>query len=494
MAHMPNYFLEILFLGDFFSSPKRKIRILPLVFVLLLAACQPTPPEDVVVNKAEGALQQQIAATAAPEYRVSIPIPESQAAQQPAESPAETGLQAALGAPEHLTDTVSGKVYGGTMDVKIDATVTVPNVSAVPVYRAALTPSSPEEKEQIARAILGDEPYIYRQNHRLWNESNIRYYQAWLDALDDQPYGPGADYDQMRAWLTNQIEAHQLGYQQADACVKEQPWPGNWRDSGGSVMVDDGRTFHWADGGLLKFRQEGTPWLVGAMRHDEPRTDDERAADEAAVAFLSQLHSNQVTLWGVAAHDESWRRQFGVETGFDNGLYQLWYLPVYGGIPVYPWETYHGTDNGLQDAGISFDRNAAQERIEVVTDHGEVAEVTWTSPLRVLGVENENVGLLPFDRIMEIFKQQIFMNIYMGKDYLGNDSHTDMRITEITLSYMRVRKPNQTEYWLLPVWDFQGYDTRFAANRMDDYDWWDTFSLLTVNAIDGSIVDRNLGY
>ena len=69
-----------------------------------------------------------------------------------------------------------------------------------------------------------------------------------------------------------------------------------------------------------------------------------------------------------------------------------------------------------------------------------------------------------------------------------------MRITEITFSYMRVRKPDQAEYWLLPVWDFQGYDTRFAADRMDDYDWWDTFSLLTVNAIDGSIVDRNLGY
>ena len=29
---------------------------------------------------------------------------------------------------------------------------------------------------------------------------------------------------------------------------------------------------------------------------------------------------------------------------------------------------------------------------------------------------------------------------------------------------------------------------------MDDYDWWDTLSLLTVTAIDGSIVDRNLGY
>ena len=467
----------------------KKIFALFLLSILLLTACQPTPRDDVVANKAEGRLEALIAATAAPVQEVAVPG----AARLESPTPTET-VRERVGAPERLIDAVSGKVYGGTMDVSIDATVTMPDVATVPVYRAALVPSSPEEKEQIAKAILGDGPYIYRQNHRAWNESNIRYYQAWLNALDDQPYCPGADYDQMGAWLTDQIEAQQRGYQQADSRVKEQPWPGSWRDSGGSVMVEDGRTFDWADGGLLKFRREGTPWLVEVVRHEEPRTEDERAADQAAVRFLSTLHETTVRLRGIAAHDESWRRRFGVETGFDNGLYQLWYLPVYGGIPVYPWETYHGTDNGQQAAGISFDRNAAQERIEVVTDRGEVAAATWTSPIRVLGVENENVQLLPFERIMEIFKQQIFMNIYMGKDYLGNDSHTDLRIIEITFSYMRVRKPNQAEYWLLPVWDFRGYDTRFGADGTDDHDWWDTFSLLTVNAIDGSILDRDLGY
>ena len=450
-------------------------RIICLLLCLLtLAACQPTPEAEPVVNKAEGRLEELIVAA-------------------PEESPApEATVRDRVGAPEHVTDSVSGKVYGGDMDVTIDADVTMPEVAAVPVYRAALAPSSPEEKERIAQVLLGDGPYIYRQNHRLWNESNLRYYQAWLDALDDQPYGPGADYDEMRTWLAGQIEAQQRGYQDADSRVKEQPWPGSWTDTSGAVMSEDGRKFEWADGSLLKVRTEGTPWLVARERHAEPRMEDERAADQAAVKFLSTLHEATVRLYGVAAHDESWRQRFGVETGFDNGLYQLWYLPVYGGIPVYPWETYHGTDNGQQDAGVSFDRSVHQEGIQVVTDHGQVAEATWTSPLRVLGVENENVQLLSFDRIMEIFQQQIFMNIYMGKDYLGNDSHTDLRITEITFSYMRVRKPNENEYWLLPVWDFRGYDTRFGENDIDS--WWDTFSLLTVNAIDGSIMDRNLGY
>ena len=101
-------------------------RILCLLLCLLtLIACQPTPRSDVVTNKAEGRLEALI-----------VSAPEASA------SPEET-IRTRVGAPEHMTDSVSGKVYGGTMDVTIDAAVTVPDVAAVPVYRAALVPSAP---------------------------------------------------------------------------------------------------------------------------------------------------------------------------------------------------------------------------------------------------------------------------------------------------------------------------------------------------------------
>ncbi len=463
---------------------------LSVLLFILLAACQPTPAEEAVVNKAEGRLEAQIAETKPVEvYAVEAGEGAPPAGASGAE-PANT-LRNVLGAPAHLSDTVFGRVYGGTMDVKIDADVAVPAVSTVPVYRVALGGFSTAEKEQIAKALLGEGPYIYRQNPRAWNESNIRYYQSWLNALDERPYGPNADYTELREWLAGQIEAHQRAYQQADSRVKEQPWPGQWSDTNGAVMSEDGRTFSWSDGGLLKYERRGTPWYLQDQYRPSPRTDEERAADQVAVSFLSILHDVPVQLHGIAAHDESWRQRFGVETGFENGAYLLRYLPTYGGIPIYPWETYHGTDNGMQDAGVPFDRNARQERIEAVTDHGEVVEATWTSPVRVLGVENENVSLLPFEKVLDIFKQQVFMNIYIGKDYQGNDSHTDMHITEITFSYMRVRRPSEADYWLLPVWDFRGYDSRWH-DHIDT--WWDNFSILTVNAIDGSIVDRNVGY
>ncbi|MBR4907301.1 MAG: hypothetical protein IKZ44_10695 [Clostridia bacterium] len=473
-------------------------RIIVIFLALaMLVACVPTPTEEVVVNKTEGKLEEKIESTdVVPAYTVES---ESKNPDAPQSTDAPTGtLRSTLGAPEHVAETVSGLVYGGTMDVMLDADVQVPNVSTVPVYRAALGSFSAEERERMAKTLLGDGPYVqFRNNVTPVYEATIRYFQEWLNALESKPYGPNADYAYLKEYLSDWLSSEQQGYQ---TVMKEEqpgilPWTGSWADTDSSVSNEAGQTLAWYESDakfcLLNYQRQDDPMYFDDRYHAAPRNDAEREADAAAKAFLAEMHSTEVKLKGVGAHDESIRNQYGSETGYENGVYNLYYLPTYSGIPVYPWKTYHGTDNGKQDAGVHYDYNAEQENISVVTDHGEVIRVDWKCPVHVLGVENENVQLLPFDRIMEIFRQQIFMNIYIGKDYLGNDSHTNMRVTGIYFSYMRIRKPNEDGYWLLPVWDFRGYSERVAV-EIDD--WWDAFSLLTVNAIDGSIIDRDLGY
>lgn len=471
-------------------------KILAILFsMVFLCACVPTPEEEVVVNKTEGKLEEKIENTdVVPAYTVDGKDAKSDAPQN---TETQTGtLHSALGAPEHITETVSGLVYGGTMDVMLDADVHVPNVSTVPVYRASLGGFSAEEKEKTARALIGDGPYCRMHDRGLELENNIRYYQEWLNALESKPYGPNADYAELKEYLSDHLSAYQWEYQNGEGLeLQTVPWQGKWSDPDVTVCNEAGRSLTWwntdAKFCLLNYQRAGDPWYTEDAYHSEPCTDAERDAAAAAEAFLKKLHETDVRLLGIGAHDESIRKQYGTEIGYDNGVYLLWLLPTYNDIPVYPWITYHGTDNGKQDAGVHYDFDAEQESIAVVTDHGEVTRVDWKSPVHVLGVENENVQLLPFDRIMEIFRQQIFMNIYIGKDYLGNDSHTNMRVTGIYFSYMRIRKPNEDSYWLLPVWDFRGYD-ELVAVEIDG--WWDTFSLLTVNAIDGSIIDRNKGY
>lgn len=65
-----------------------------------------------------------------------------------------------------------------------------------------------------------------------------------------------------------------------------------------------------------------------------------------------------------------------------------------------------------------------------------------------------------------------------------------MDVREAKLGLMRIKERNSKDTGLIiPVWDFMGTYTAEGILFDDDY-----ISLLTINAIDGSIVDRGLGY
>ena len=111
----------------------------------------------------------------------------------------------------------------------------------------------------------------------------------------------------------------------------------------------------------------------------------------------------------------------------------------------------------------------------------------------MLSVENENVPLLSFDRIMELFKRQVFRSVYCDPGY-----DIRYRITAIRFSYMRVQIRESDDYYLLPVWDFTGYmvyDWQMSPGDMAvAQGFFHNMSILTINAVDGSILDRYLGY
>ncbi len=136
---MKNHFLKLFFFRRFFFSLKRKSGKIPVVLlcILLLTACQPTPTEEVVVNKGDDTLETVIH---------SEPQASGEAAQT---------VQDALGVPETVQRTVSGPVYGGTLHVEMDAAVHMPQVSRVPVLRAGRLHPSAEDKRRIAETLTG---------------------------------------------------------------------------------------------------------------------------------------------------------------------------------------------------------------------------------------------------------------------------------------------------------------------------------------------------
>ena len=141
------------------------------------------------------------------------------------------------------------------------------------------------------------------------------------------------------------------------------------------------------------------------------------------------------------------------------------------------------------------------ESIEINVRDGKVISLNWSNAIEVIKVENENVTLLPFSEILNYFKKQVFRTFYLDPEP-GEDQNitTTMKITRICFSYMRVKKQDgDGKAYLLPVWDFMcAVNASAFPNGVYDSSeekvWLPQQSILTINAIDGSIIDRNAGY
>ncbi len=75
----------------------------------------------------------------------------------------------------------------------------------------------------------------------------------------------------------------------------------------------------------------------------------------------------------------------------------------------------------------------------------------------------------------------------------GGDSHPNIQISRVRLNLMRIKaKNNATSGLLVPVWDFYGTQV-FGDGEVHVVPLEETI-VLTINAIDGSMIDRELGY
>lgn len=120
------------------------------------------------------------------------------------------------------------------------------------------------------------------------------------------------------------------------------------------------------------------------------------------------------------------------------------------------------------------------ERIDVLFDEQGLYNFIWYSPYQLMKQSEEYVILLPFSDIQDIF---IRMMLEKYKDYPqpGLNLGVDIAVQEVRLGYMRVREDGrERKGTMIPVWDFFG-------TRKD-------ISFMTINAMDGTIIDRELGY
>ena len=490
-------------------------RCIPMIISvgLLVAGCQATPDEEVVVGKADDTLHDIIYVS-------------------PMRSEAYV-------VPDDWRETLTF----GDMTVNICADIEAPQTDAFPIVKAVpdtfdnddaqmlaevLMPGAAlyKPKTQLTKPEIGSEIVILQSQLTGGDLYQVRdqYPERWddyvkgieqaIDALEQQYETASDTYEQQPAVLefvpdTEDMDTEGLAQEdvpasnrryvirvEADLGGEEPATFQMWR------YDDDNRN-------IACFINQ----MEGIIGDDISSNTDNlrgvelslREAEDIAKAAISDLGLDMdITAKGsVIVEDRSLRDQ-GIKYNDMPQCYVFYFTRNIGGIQT----TYETQSVGAR-AEDMYAEPWQYESIEVCVNDSGIIELYWVSPTQITETVNENAALLSFDKIQDIFREQIGINsAYADIGYADESVSVDrtMDITRITLGMMRIREKDTGDYLYIPVWDFFG---SYTDKYPDDYE--DTMGLgldesneitldgfahsfLTINAMDGSLIDRGLGY
>lgn len=140
----------------------------------------------------------------------------------------------------------------------------------------------------------------------------------------------------------------------------------------------------------------------------------------------------------------------------------------------------------------------AYEHMEIRMDDTGVFSLTWDAPLAVVDTVVDDAQLLSFDEIKRIFDKMMLVTY---EYYEGGNPIKDMKISvdHVYIGLQRIaEKDSRDKGLLVPVWSFCGKTTTTYTHPDIKPETTDfnilSMPLLTINAIDGTVIDSSLGY
>lgn len=242
----------------------------------------------------------------------------------------------------------------------------------------------------------------------------------------------------------------------------------------------EGEFVLWNTNRQNPFSEESIKSMIGISFEDAKKIAEEK---------VEQLGLGiSVTYWdySIFFHGESDERRM-VDAGY---LFQ--FSRHIDGVPVTHEMSFGG---GLEDMDSTL-KPWGYERCSVIVGDDGIQRFELHNPYDLGEVQTENVKLMDFDSIIKIYEQMMEVS---NADIVNYEAKRAYHIRDIKFGYTRIYNPaveNDTGL-LVPVWDFFGgfeaelLDGSEAVGPSGDHS---TQSYMTINAIDGSVINRGLGY
>lgn len=354
----------------------------------------------------------------------------------------------------------------GRTSITVDASVYVPDVESIPTYAVTIHDFTAEEGMRLTKLLHPD------QEWQRWSQERDLPY----DELFYERYGDNNQYESTswRVSLPKPYSAYvSLHNRYTLGLFNRQP---DERELDYEWTDPDTNLFFYYNPGFAEAETAGKTLKGQTLTLDE--------ATAIANDFMAKM-----------APEYELRTVFGVEGEkgdakvYHTRAYCFCYTRALRGVPVtyvfYPNKSTEFVDTAMAPA-------PGQELITVVIHEDRIVNFHWQDPYEIGGIIQPQPELLPFEEIMSIFGTIAPLSVQNTENDTGRKSKANngMHINEIRLGYMPVlQKDNPNQWELRPVWDFIG--SRILPRATYD---WPCYSLMTIDAINGTVIDRNYGY
>ena len=250
------------------------------------------------------------------------------------------------------------------------------------------------------------------------------------------------------------------------------------KQAGGSIPSDA----VWSDYSSSSPYEKPTEKSIGISLDDAKKLAQEKA-DAMGLDDLNQCGWDYAIQTSIGTDDNS---------SYLGSGYVIYYSRTINGTPL----TYTMDAGGALEDMDSTMETWAYENLYFYVNADGIDSMTYCNPYTIGETKTENLSLLPFSEIMNIYEK---MMIVTNADNLTYENSRVFNIDRIVLGYARIYEPSTDSHTglLVPVWDFFGsrkIDSEYDGETYSDTTDWPTWSFLTINAVDGSIIDRSLGY
>lgn len=470
--------------------------LIALMGLGILAGCQKTPDTPLTIGKYETLLAAEQAAASDP---AAI------------DAPAGVDLYERLGAPEVYAAQLRSEK--GQLTVDVNAVVSLPD-SDMPIIRVNTADFTMEQVKAYADVFFGSNPvYTDGTNTKGYCQREVDKLKRAIENWDS--YG-NIMYD-LRYYT---LEEAKKGLQELEETAAQAPsippavtpdftWqkPRVWTDEGEVESTDVYIRLHampsdsviselyanthrqFGNSASLYYIRDNFIQLFG-VDHNKADISGRIATTEQEAQTLAADLIKRLELDDFVCSGSQTNSIYDYYKNYPDTIpmYSFYFTRSIDGIP----ET---LTNDTVSSMDGTENSWSYEQICVKVDDEGIAFFRYDNPMRLGETVAKSATLMPFSDIRGIFEKMILIVGNHVDTGVWGESTEQYHVTDVHLGMMSVRDNANNQGLLIPVWDFLGYTTTFdaATGRTYDTDTNGYRSFLTINAIDGTIMQRGYG-